>query len=193
MPTIKEITLYTLPELREAHPNAYATAWKRHRDQCWRHGSDWAKENSQSLHAVLDAADASIGHCSFLSMDVNRAAFSGRRAWAWLENQILAPHRIPWRPMHASAKRREYARYGHTYSPGRVRPCPFTGYCADDEALLDDIRDSLRSGMTVGDALSALPDAVDKLNNNDVEHAASEEQFLATNEGVLYNEHGEQE
>ncbi len=186
MPTTKEITLYTLAELREAHPDAYATAWKRHRDQSRRNGSDWAKENSQSLHAVLDVAGANIGHRGGLSMDDNCAAFSGRRAWAWLENRILAPHRIPWRPMHASAKRRLNTRYG------RVRPCPFTGYRADG-ALLDDIRDSIRAGMTVGDALRALPDVVERLNENDVEYAESEEQFLASNEEVLFNDKGEQE
>ncbi len=191
MPTTKEITLYTLPELREAHPNAYAAAWERHRRQCWRHGSDWAA-NAQSLRAILDAASASINHRGRLSMDDNHAGLSGRRAWAWLENHILAPHRIPWRPMHASAKRRKYTRYGASYAPGKVHPRPFTGYYAD-EALIDDIRDSLRSGMTVGDALRALPDVVDRLNENDVEHAASEEQFLAINEGMLYTANGDEE
>jgi hypothetical protein len=188
MPTIKEITLYTLPELREAHPHAYAKAWERHRQQCWRSGPDWAEENADSLRAILDAAGASIGHRGRLSMDTGRAALSGRRAWAWLENQLLGPCRIPWLPMHANPMRRHRARHERSFFPGRVRHL-----CATDEALIDDIRDSLRSGMTVGDALRNLPDVVDKLNDQDVEYAASEEQFLATNEGTLYNNKGEQE
>jgi hypothetical protein len=47
--------------------------------------------------------------------------------------------------------------------------------------------------MTVGDALRALPDVVDRLNENDVEHAASEENFLNANEDTLYNDKGEEE
>jgi hypothetical protein len=94
--------------------------------------------------------------------------------------------------MHASSQRRQHARFGASYAPGKVCPCPFTGMCVV-EVLLDDIRDSFRSGMTVGDALRALPDVVERLNENDMEHAASEEQFLASNEGALYNDKGEQE
>lgn len=117
MPIIKQTTLYTLPELREAHPDAYAKAWERHRTECAMSGPDWAEENADSLRAILDAAGASIGHRGRLIMDINKAALSGRRAWAWLE----------------------------------------------------------------------------RLNENDMEHAASEEQFIATNEGTLYTANGDEE
>jgi hypothetical protein len=57
-----------------------------------------------------------------------------------------------------------------------VPPCPFTGYCADD-ALLASVREDIRGGCTVADALRNLAHVAQRLLEADEIYATSADAF----------------
>ncbi len=183
------ITLYSLTELREGHPEAYKRVLTRWENRTVEPDQDiW-----NSLAAIRNAAG---------ELTRERSNLTGRRAWAWLENTLLAPHRIPW----TGRERWRLAKYGRDYRPERVTPCPFTGV-SFDESYLEDIRDSLRRGLvrdmktghirgwSVGQALAALQHKAEALADEGVTYQLSEAAMLEyddgeekyTSEGVEWN------
>lgn len=180
-----ERTYYTVRELKMHPGGGFTRALDEYAQQecAWQ---DWSDEWA-SLRALDDAVgykrharwyhDDGLGDCSDLT---------GKRALAWLENNLLADLRIPWAPMWvptahwrvaASKQRREFVRYGTCYRPGKVKPCPLTGFYMD-EVLLDDLRDSLRGGMSVGDAMLALEVKVQRVIDDELDYRTSEEAFI---------------
>jgi hypothetical protein len=171
-----ERTYYTVRELQEQPGGGFDRALDEYAQQeCqWQ---DWSDEWA-SLKALDDAVgyrrsqrwyhDDGLGETSDLT---------GRRAWAWLENAVLAEHRIPWQSLSHRGKRRAMARHGIYYRAGRVQPCPFTGFYMD-EVLLDSLRDSLRAGMSVGDAMLTLEAVVQKVCDEELDYRTSEEAFI---------------
>jgi len=162
-------TIYTGRELKEASEEGFRSAL-----EWWRRGvySDpaWASEHRQSLDAVL----AAIGK--------EPPRIDGpRRCMAYLENAILAPLRAPWIAMGgktpAAERRRKTSRYGSSYRPGAVPPCPFTGYCVDED-LLDVLKEATRSGRSPHEWPWLLRDEADRLWDREVEWQCSEEYFL---------------
>lgn len=184
-------TVYTVRELQEHHPAAFARALETHNQrECeWDDRSD----DLASLSAIDKAVGYSRGYANYGADGLGDAAeFTGRRAWAWLENRLLADVRIPWSPMwshpldwrrKASQKRREFSRHGMYYRPGRVEPCPFTGYYMD-EVLLDDLRESLRSGMTVGDAMLGLAATMSRVCDEELDSRTTEDYFIERSEDL---------
>ena len=172
------ITLYSLSELKEAYPEAYKRVL-----------SQWKNRTVEP--------DPDVWHCLAVIRDrvgkltQGQAQLTGRRAWAWLENTLLAPHRIPW----TDPERWHLTKYGSWYRAGMVKPCPFTGVCYD-ESYLEDIRDSIRLGHTVGDAMSIfLNQRAEALADEDVTYQLSENAMndaddgedKYTSEGVEWN------
>jgi hypothetical protein len=177
-----ERTYYTVRELKEQGGNGFYRALDEYAQQeCeWQ---DWSDE-----WASLKALDALTGYTrdryrAYRGGLAETADLTGRRAWAWLENVVLTPLRVGWLPI---AKRGRYTR------PGRVPDCPFTGFYMD-EVLLDDLRDSLRSGMSVGDAMLALEGKVQRVIDEELDYRTSEEAFIerAENEGWEFTGAGE--
>jgi hypothetical protein len=165
-------TLYTASELRELHPAGFERALERYRANIvW--GNGWGDELRDSLNALLEAAGAKMNHRGGVDCPDEYEHIEGLRALAWMENRILSPLRIPWQ----GPRRWMVARYGAYYRPGMVPPCPFTGVCCDDD-LLDDLRDSIRSGMSVADALRALQDTAERIGEREAEAAAEPDYFI---------------
>jgi hypothetical protein len=197
MRTITRTTVvYTAEELQQQHPRGFTRAHDTYamREQEWQDTSDeWGS---------LKAFDERIGYRRdrYQDWDLTRglgeaSGFTGRRAWAWLENVVLADLRVPWSPITRygwlSADRQKHARYQEW--PGTVPSCPFTGFCVDED-ILDSLRDSIRSGMTVGDAVRSLEDMVQRVIDADLEYRCSEEAFLehAADNDLEFDETGAQ-
>jgi hypothetical protein len=173
-----ERTYYTVRELQKHPGGGFVRALDEYAQQeCeWQ---DWSDEWG-SLKALDDAAgykrharwyhDDGLGDC---------AELTGPRALAWLENVVVGPLRLPWGYMSAPGplgqERRKHARYKQR--PGTVPDCPFTGFYMD-EVLLDDLRDSLRGGMSVGDAMLALEAKVQRVIDDELDYRTSEDAFI---------------
>lgn len=168
-------TIYTGRELKEASEEGFRSAL-----EWWRRGvySDpaWASEHRDSLDAVL----AAIGK-EPPRIDGPTRAHDVRRCMAYLENNVLAPLRAPWIGIGwktpAAERRRKTSRYGAGYRPGAVRPCPFTGYCADED-LLDALKEAAWSGRSPHEWPRLVRDEAERLWEREIEWRCSEEYFL---------------
>lgn len=138
-------------------------------------------DDMASLRAFVSAAgmrlaDFDIGAHSYSTLrvagDDSILSMRGRRAFAWYENAVLSPVRIPW----TGPRRAEGRKYGPCYRPGGVTPCPWTGYHMD-EVLRNAFRESLRDGLTVREAFAALADTMRRAWEEDYEDATSAEGF----------------
>ena len=176
------LTTYTLRELADMHPDGYDRAIETIRRQTAEYGVPWADETAESVKAVIEAAGAELRDWSidydnpwnsWLRFDLPEGVedMIGRRAWAWLENVLLSPLRVPW----TGKARREVARYG--YRPGTVKPCPFTGYCVDDDCL-EAIRESIAGGASGREAIAGLAGTWAMACAAELEYALSEESIL---------------
>jgi hypothetical protein len=182
------VPIYTASELRNAFPAAFERARQRYAAE-YAECHFWAQETVESLKATLaafgvhrpDYSVAAWGH-SWLRLGYHNSPTpdpytlrslnaSGRKAFAVLES-ALEPFRIPWR----GARRWTVSRYGAAYRAGMVPPCPFTGYCADD-ALLASVREDIRGGCTVADALRNLAHVAQRLLEADEIYATSADAF----------------
>lgn len=142
----------------------------------------WQDETMDSLKACVSHAgfrirDYSIGahsHCSLeLAGDDSILDLRGPRALAWFENHYLSLLRIPW----AGPGRDTVRRYGYWYRPGMVRPCPFTGYCFDDDCI-EHVGKRLKDGDTVREAFESLAPVVGKQWEGELDYLRSPEGFL---------------
>lgn len=104
-------------------------------------------------------------------------AFSGKRAFAWFENNLFNNLRIPYTSYQIKTSQRfKLAEYGKSYRAGMIKPCPFTGLYFDD-VILDDIKKSLRAGESIDCILNGLANLVQKTLENELDHQQSEEYF----------------
>ena len=170
-----ETTVYTIDELS---PEAFDRA---RIDYAQTYENTTATDDMVSLREFVAATgmrltNYDIGANSYSSLRVDGdddiLSMSGRRAWAWLENRVLADKRIPW----TGSRRASVRKYGWAYRPGMVTPCPWTGYYMD-ERLLESFRESLRDGMTVRDSFAALADTIRLAWEEDYDHATGEDGF----------------
>lgn len=184
---MKTVTVYSPAELKDKFPDAFDYAfehWKSDQNEI-----PWSDEIMNSLKAIFKASgihlyDWSMGtesYCSYVKfyMDHNVRDISGNRALAWLENNLFAPLRI-------KANKKEYYQYHESYRPcgdcrpyqiGKVPPCPFTGYCADED-FIDSLMNDIKSGSNLYDAFNNLADVASHLFEQEYEQATSEERFL---------------
>lgn len=189
----KKITVYSPAELHKKNPEAFERAKERFiQDECNAFGVPWQDEIMDSLKAIykhsgIELKDWSIsGDCPSQS-DV-RLEFpygygageqevrdlSGQRALAWIENNLLSKFRIKDNSMQKYNK--GYPKGFRPYSIGNVKPCPFTGYCADDE-FIDALLKSVKSGDTLGEAYSNLAYVAGKMFENEYRNMWDDEYF----------------
>jgi len=156
----------------------------------------WCDEVFDSLKALVKATGYTIkdyeisqeAYRSYIRIDeLPCDELTGKRALAWLENQVLSPLRIPFN----GARRWELAKYGAYYRAGMVNPCPFTGACFDED-LLDALRKDLVSGTSVREAVEGLADTAAHLIESQIEDYCSEESARDSleNEEKEYDVHG---
>jgi hypothetical protein len=170
-----EVKLYKFEELGEKAKARALEDWKGKQTEIF-----WADETIDSLKALIKSAELKLkdwGIGAYSHSYVRLESFegedlTGKRALAWLENNLLAGLRIPYR----GAKRWELARYGSYYRAGMIKPCPFTGYCADDD-FLDELRKDIKEGSTVKEAFEALADKARRMLENELDAQQSEEYF----------------
>ncbi len=205
-----QVNLYTAQELKDQFPNGFRRAFECYQSSC-NEEIPWQDETIGSLKTILDDAgirlkNYSLGaynrgnQISIAFPDDNAEEFTGRRAWAWLENNLLSKYRIPFVPA-TNPERKKRLGYMKSYSgchplgqwnyyaPGLIKPCPATGYCAD-ESYLDSLRTSLRKGYTLREAFEGLADTCMELLEADDQDNRSEERFLENADGCEYTEDG---
>ena len=175
----KTINVYTLAELKESHPDAYAKVLARWADCCTE--PNWADETMDSLKAVVKACGGtmkkwSIGAHSPSSMTVEADDEDEDGEWKdaeWLRLNVLAPN--------------GYVKADGTADfPGH---CKWTGYCADDD-FIEDVYKSMKGGDTLTKALEGLATVASRLMERDLEDAQSEESMLANWDGCQFTEDG---
>lgn len=205
-----EIKLYSARELKEQFPEGYERALKKWRDlQAADPSPPWQDETIDSCKGCIEAVGLKLKEWSIGAYSRStqcRVEFgweygdeigelTGKRAWAWLENHLLGPLRISW-VSDRNENRKHNAAYRNSgdcrpYSPGLVPPCPFTGYCADED-MIDSLKDSIKSGMTLKRAFEALADTARECLERDAEDQQREELFLADDEEQFTEDGGRQ-
>jgi len=160
----------------------------------------WIDEIVKSLKALFENCsgitlkDYSLGEynswirVSFANEEVEN--FYGKRAMAWIENNLLSNIRISY----YGNKRKELRQYGKYYYAGQIKPCPFTGYYTDDD-FLNSLLQNIREGTDLKTAFECLADVCQKIIQNESEYQQSEEyiaEFFQTNDceftedGIVY-------
>lgn len=187
---MKTIKIYTFSELPEETQEKLIEQRKRSRE-C---DSDipWRDEIFDSLKALIKHTsgaklrDYSLGmdSYSFLKVDFpdNVEHLTGARALGWLENNLLSNLRIT--RSEYLKKRKDFFGYGPDYRIGKIKPCPFTGYCADED-YLESLQKSLKTGRTLKEAYQDLADVYAELVRSEYEHYTSEEEIR---ESLLWDE-----
>jgi hypothetical protein len=188
---------FTASELRAQFPSAFDSALRRRNDSLSE--IPWQDETLDSLKSLLKAADIKLRNWSLgaynrgnhISIafpgDDATAGLSGKRAFAWLENNLLAQFRIPF----FGKRRADVRRFGKYYRPGMITPCPFTGMCSDDE-LIEALTKSVRSGDDLKTAFASLADTVAEMLEREDEANRSADSFSeeASANDRLFDEDG---
>jgi hypothetical protein len=132
-------------------------------------------------------------------LDENVKELDGKRAFAWLENNLFSRLRwhkhkgvrevvdkktklTQWRP-YTKQELRDKFKYG--YRVGAIPDCPLTGMCYDMN-FLDDLKDSIKSGMNLNDAFRSLPEKARKMADDEMEWRCKDEQV---DESIRVNEY----
>lgn len=178
--------VYTAAELKAAHPGGFNRALKKHGEFICE-DLPWSRETRDSFKAVFDRAgvklrDWSVGaydraDCRVEFGQDEAGDLSGARAWAWLENNLFGKLRVRW----VGPDRKGLRQYGAAYYAGKIKPCPLTGYCADED-FLEALRAAVRSGDTLKAAFEGLADTWREILEREIEWQSSEEQFLESAE-----------
>lgn len=175
---MKTLNLYTIEEIKESHPDSYDTAIEAVRGRLLSESPIWAHETCESVRGFFEAAGVTLKDWrlgayspSYIRIEtIDGGELTGARAMAWAENNLLSGLRIPW----VGKYRDETRKYGKGYRPGRIKPCPFTGYCADDD-ILDGFTKAIADGDTIKEALEGVGSVTQKLLEDEYDHEQSEE------------------
>ena len=192
---MKRITVYSPAELKAKYPEAFEKAHAEFAQN--ENDIPWTDEIVDSLKELFKACNGVSLRGYSISDDAHRSYmklvwshedikdFTGARAQAWLENNLLSDLRIPWR----GDERKRLAKYGEWYRPGLIKPCPFTGVCFDED-YIESLQKDIKAGESLGDAFNNLCNVASHLIEQEYEYIASEEYFLEqdlqfTKEGKL--------
>lgn len=165
------VTTYSLAELKELFPDAFARVHKQWSDGIAESGDiAWKYETMDSLRAVINEcgatlADWSIGAYSPSSITVKLPSdldeMEADEARAWYLVNVLKPN--------------GYVKSnGHADFPGH---CKFTGYCADDD-FLEAVWKRLNAGDDLKAALEGLADDVREHFEADMEQEQQEDSMF---------------
>jgi len=155
----------------------------------------WQDELLDSLKELYAAAnvkmrDWQLGAYSYSYVKAEfprdgAADLRGSRALAWIENNLLAQFRAPFGlntsdgNLHSSTEtrgRKSRKVWRRWYTPGAVKECPLTGYCADMD-YIEDLIKSVKEGRTLKEAFEDLAAVYVKLLEGEIEYQRSEEAF----------------
>jgi hypothetical protein len=161
-----EISVYTATELKQEYPNAFKKAYERFVQSEYEHGLNWGTEMLDSLKTLIELGgyrlkDYSLGDSSCQNNHIRLEErdcdeLSGKRAMAWLENNILSKLRD---------------------KKGKLDAGLLTGYCMD-YTLVESLQESIRGGSTIKDALNDLVCVFVAQVDSEWENQTSEEAFL---------------
>lgn len=221
------VITYTIAELKTQFPDAFEHAHRQFLRE--REGDElpWQEEIFDSLKATVEAAgltlkDWNLGICNRSNgIDVRfheegAEDLSGKRAFAWLENNLFGPLRVrgntridDWRKhvnpatgfLKQGAPLDKTARYYRTLdgklhrsdgAVGSIPSCPLTGVCFDED-YLDALRKAIRNGDTLKEAFEGLADTYVELLQAEYDATQTEEYFVDTAEAaeMQFTEDGE--
>ena len=161
-----EINVYTASELKSEHPDAFKKAHERFAQGEYENGLNWGQEMLDSLKALIELGgyrlkDYSLGDSScrnnYIRLEERECdELSGKRAMAWLENNILFKLRD---------------------KKGKLDAGKLTGYCMD-YTLVESLRESIRTGSTIRQAFRDLVCPYVSQVDAEWENQTSEEAFL---------------
>jgi hypothetical protein len=165
-----EINVYTASELKFEHPDAFKKAHERFVQSEYEHGLNWGREMFDSLKALIELGryklkGYSLGDSSCRDNHIRLEerdcdGLSGKRAMAWLENNILSKLRD---------------------KKGKLDAGRLTGYCMD-YTLVETLEESIKSGSTIRDAFRDLVYPYVSQVDAEWEGQTSEEAFLDQSE-----------
>jgi len=174
----KTINIYTFDELSEESKQSAIEEYRKNQTEIF-----WMDEIVQSLKSLFENCDGislkdwSLGdYRSWIEIDFTNEEvenFTCKRAMAWIENNLLSNIRVPY----YGNKRKELRQYGKYYYAGKIKPCPFTGYCADED-YLDELIKDIKSGTDLKTAFKNLAYTCQKLIQNEWEYQQSEEYII---------------
>lgn len=164
------INIFKFNELSE---DAKQKAIEEYRNNTLKHGDfHWISEIVDSLKGLFESFDSvhltdyNLGSYNRnnrikVSFDNEEAEdLRGKRALAYLENNLLNNIRISRQAY--LMNRKDYLRFGNSYRVGKIEPCPFTGYCADDDFLSSLLKD-IKKGFTLKESCLNLADKAAEL------------------------------
>ena len=171
----KTINIYSYAELsEEAKENALQNYRGKHNEIFWQ------EEILESLKGLfkncsdISLKDYSLGeYNSWIKVEFTNEEvenFTGKRAMAWIENNLLSNIRISY----YGEKRKELRQYGSGYYANKIKPCPFTGVCYDED-FLDCLLKDIKEGCDLETSFKELATAYKKIINNEWEYQNSEE------------------
>lgn len=160
------LEVYSAKELKEQHSEAFEEAYERFKLSQYDFGLAWEREMLASLKALIDLGgyqlkDYCLGgsDCRGNNIKINERdcdELKGKRAFAWLENNILSKLRD---------------------NKGQLDCGKLTGYCFDYD-LVKALQKSIREGSTIRDAFKGLAYTYAEQVDREWEDQTSEERFL---------------
>ena len=182
----KTIEIYSINELSDEAKEHAIQEYRENNQEIF-----WADEILESLKGLFKNCSGvflknySLGeYNSWIMVDFTNEEvenLSGKRAMAWVENNLLSHIRIPY----SGEKRKKLSQYGQYYRAGMIKPCPFTGYCADDD-FLDSLLKDIKEGADLKTAFEGLASEYQKIINNEIEYQNSEEYIVEHMEANEY-------
>lgn len=180
---MEQINAYKFNELSE---EAQKTALEKFRDGNYFEINLGIDDIIQSLTGLFNACndisiiDWSLGESnSYIDVSFKEDMvenFTGRRALAWVENNLYHNIRIPYENRKERAK---FRKYGKDYYPGKIKPCPFTGMYYDID-FLNDLDQSIKHGLDLKTSFEGLATIAQKLINQLIEYFTSDQYIIET-------------
>ena len=114
---------------------------------------------------------------------------SGKRAFAWIENNLLSHLRIGYNLK--SEKNKRLRSLGKNYRPENIKPCPFTGICYD-ENLLETLLKEIKNGYNLIEAFYFTKQEVKTIIEREQEYLLSDERIIneIKDQDMLFHENG---
>lgn len=205
---MKKVNVYLFDELSE---DAKANAIERERRFIQRDSDyPWLDETFESMKATIEAAGIKLkdwslapyscgsyiklefpeiynyGDCFKINGDYAEE-LTGKRAYAWLENNLFSHLRISFK----GRRRWDDFKYGEDYRPGHIPPGPFTG-CLYDNDFISSLLDSVKNGENIYDAFHGLVQTCNHIARQEIEYVESDEGISdkLSNSDMYFTENG---
>jgi hypothetical protein len=172
----KQITVYTLAELKAQFPEAYKRVHKKWSDDCLRDEIPWADETMESYNQVVKQFGGKLAKWSIGAYSRSSATVTGVDSDEWsaerVRDEVLAPL--------------GYVVNGKVTFPGL---CKLTDYCADD-SFLEAVWNDVEAGVGLRTALEDLATLAGKMMEDDLKQQQNEESMDSNLDGCWYTKDG---